>query len=361
MAKVALATEHVRLGAQTIEQLGWELSADYGDKWQEYQAVRNGVGVIDISNRGRIEVTGKNRIQFLHNLVSNDVKSMQPGNGIFAAFLNVRGHILSDCFIYMIEDSILLDVPTSTREKIYYHLEKYSPAGEFNVTDITEASSLLALQGPLARPLLNNLGAITVNKLQQELQITEAKIADHSITVVKHSRTGEEGFDLFISNENIVSVFEVLVKAGAKPVGQKAFDLLRIEAAVPEYGVDMDEDIILLETGLESAVSYNKGCYLGQEPIARIHHRGRDQTAKRLAGLVIEGEDIPNAKSKVFNKSGKDIGYITSAGFSPILSKVVALAYLKRNNFTEGLNHSVEINGKQIPAQVSKLPFYYKG
>lgn len=361
MAKVALATEHARLGAQTIEQLGWELSADYGDKWQEYQAVRNGVGVIDISNRGRIEVTGKNRIQFLHNLVSNDVKSMQPGNGIFAAFLNVRGHILSDCFIYMIEDSILLDVPTSTREKIYYHLEKYSPAGEFNVTDITEASSLLALQGPLARPLLNKLGAITVNKLQQELQITEAKIADHSITVVKHSRTGEEGFDLFISNENIVSVFEVLVKAGAKPVGQKAFDLLRIEAAVPEYGVDMDEDIILLETGLESAVSYNKGCYLGQEPIARIHHRGRDQTAKRLAGLVIEGEDIPNAKSKVFNKSGKDIGYITSAGFSPILSKVVALAYLKRNNFTEGLNHSVEINGKQIPAQVSKLPFYYKG
>lgn len=361
MTKVALATEHARLGAQTIEQSGWELSADYGDKWQEYQAIRSGVGVVDISNRGRIEVTGKNRIQFLHNLVSNDVKSMQPGSGIFAAFLNIRGHVLSDCFIYMIEDSILLDIPTSTREKIYYHLEKYSPAGEFNVTDITEASSLLALQGPLARPLLKKLGAPNISNLQQELQVTETKIADHSLTAVKHSRTGEEGFDLFISNENIVSVFDALVKVGAKPVGQTAFNLLRIEAAVPEYGIDMDEDIILLETGLETAVSYTKGCYLGQEPIARIHHRGRDQTAKRLAGLVISSEEVPPAKAKVFNKDGKEIGYITSAGFSPILSKVVALAYLKRNNFTVGLNHSVEINGTRIPAEVSKLPFYYKG
>lgn len=360
MVKVALATEHAHLGAEPLEQLGWEMASHYGDKWQEYQAVRNNVGVIDLSNRGRIELTGKNKVQFLHNLVSNDIKSMQPGNGIFAAFLNIKGHILSDCFIYMLEDSVLLDTPASTREKIYFHLEKYSPAGEFNVTDITEASSLLALQGPHARPLLNRLGANNVNNLQ-ELQLCETQIASHRLTVVKHSRTGEDGFDLFISNENITGVFNALIKAGATPVGLEAFNLLRIEAAVPEYGIDMDEDIILLETGLESAVSYTKGCYLGQEPIARIHHRGKDQTAKRLAGLVINSQDPPQAKAKVYNESGKEIGHITSSGLSPILNQVIALAYLKRNNFTVGLKHSVEINGSRVPAEVSKLPFYHRG
>lgn len=358
MLKSALASQHSQLKAEFAEQLGWEMAAHYGDYWQEYQAVRNSVGVVDLSNRGRIEITGKNKVQFLHNLVSNDVKALQVGNGIFAAFLNMRGHVLSDCFIYMLENSILLDLPTSTREKIYYHLEKYSPAGEFNVTDITEATSLLSLQGPHSRPLLNKLG-VTTNL--QELQLAEVLIADCRLTAVKHSRTGEEGYDLFIANENISTVFQALLKAGAKAVGLKAFDLLRIEAAVPEYGVDMDEEIILLETGLETAVSYTKGCYLGQEPIARIHHRGRDQTAKRLAGLVISGEDVPATKSKVFNKDGKEIGHITSAGFSPILNQVVALAYLKRNNFTVGLNHSVQFNGKGLAAEVSKLPFYNRG
>ena len=359
MAKTALSAEHAQLGAQPMEQLGWEMSAHYGDLTQEYQTVRKGAGLIDLSHRGRIEITGKNRVQFLQGLVSNDVKALKSGNGVFAAFLNVSGRILSDCFIYIIDESIFIDPPPMTREKIYKNLEKFSPAGEFNVTDLTEATSLLTLQGPTAKQLLAGQGAGGVINIE-ERQLVQAEIAGRKLVIIKNSRTGEEGFDLFIANDKIAPVFAALLKAGAKPVGLAALNVLRLEAGLPEYGIDMDENIILLEAGLERAVSYTKGCYLGQETIAKIHHRGHNQTAKRLAGLVIKGEQAPGAEAKVYNKDNKEIGYITSAAQSPALGTPIALAYLKRDNFTPGLQHSVEIAGARVPAEVVEMPFYRK-
>lgn len=355
MTRTALATAHERLGAQWVEQLGWEVSTHYGNLLAEYQAGHNSVGVIDLSHRGRIEVSGKERGQFLHGLVSNDIKGLKKGEGVFAAFLNATGRILSDCFIYNLEESFLIDTPPSTRERIYKALDRFSPAGDFNVTDLTEATALLTLQGPQAAQLLTNLG--TVLPLV-ELQLTEGVVAGHQLIIIKHSRTTEIGFDLFVSNEHSAAVFEALIQAGAQPVGLDAFNLLRLEAGYPEYGIDMDENIILLEAGLERAVSYTKGCYLGQETIAKIHHRGHGQTAKRLTGLVLKGQTVAPAKgAKVFNQSGKEIGHITSAAYSPKLEQVIALAYLRRDNFTPGQLHNVLSEGGNIAAEVTQCPF----
>lgn len=359
MIKNALVAEHVRLGAAMTEQLGWEISTNYGNLTKEYQAVRTNVGIIDLSYRGRIEVSGKNRVQFLQGLVSNDVKTLQPGNGVYAAFLNITGRILSDCFIYAREDSILIDTPPAARERVYLNLDKFSPAGDFNVTDFTEATSLLTIQGPTAQRILASAGAGAVINLK-ELQLTETEINGRKLIVLKNSRTGETGFDLFMSNENTLPVFEALLSAGAEPVGLDAYNVLRLEAGIPEYSIDMDENIIALEAGLERAISYTKGCYLGQETIAKIHHRGKNQTAKKLAGLILEGNILPKAGNKIFNKDNREVGYITSAVESLHLHKPIAFAYLKRDNFTPGTHHQVDINGQKVNAEVVQMPFYHK-
>src|SRR5882672_1268452 len=175
MTKTTLAPEHSRLGAEFMEQSGWDMVASYGDPNAEYKTVRNGVGITDLSNRGRIEITGKNRTQFLQGLVSNDIKSLKPGEGVFAAFLNVTGRVLADCFIYVIGESFLIDTSPATREKVYKMLEKFSPAGEFHVTDITEATSLLTLQGPKSAKIQADLGASAVYNLA-EMQLAEVDI-----------------------------------------------------------------------------------------------------------------------------------------------------------------------------------------
>lgn len=359
MKKTPLAPEHAKLGVQYAEYCGWEMAARYGDPRQEYNAARHRAGLIDISNRGRIEIKGKNRIQFLHGLVSNDVKNLKPGAGVFASFLNLTGRILADCFIYAFAESFLIDLASSNREKIYKSLDKFSPAGDFVLNDLTESTALLTLQGPLSAKILSDLGASATAGLE-DLQHADVEIAGRKATALKNSRTGEEGFDLLINNEDAQPVFAALLDAGAAPVGLDALDLLRLEAGIPEYGSDMDENIILLEAGLERAVSYTKGCFLGQETIAKIHHRGHDQTAKRLSGLVVRSDAAPAAGSKIYNKDGKEIGRVTSAAVSPAFGRPIALAYLRRDNFTPGQEHTIESEGNRLTAEVTQLPFYKK-
>lgn len=324
----------------------------------EYDAVRTCAGLLDLSERGRIEVRGKNRVQFLHGLVSNDIKILRDGDGTYAAFLNATGRIHSDCFIYADGERFLIDTPANTRAWVYQSLAKFTPAGGFDVTDITEQTALLSLQGARAAEILAVLG---VADELQPLKLKHIKIAGIDVLIAKVSRTAETGYDLVVSLDGKKALHGALIEVGAVEVGAQTAEVLRIEAGIPAYGRDMDETIILLEAGLESAVSYKKGCYLGQETIAKIHHRGHDQTAKRLMGLLIEGESVPPPGSKVFNGAGKEIGHITSSCYSPVLAKPIALAYLRRNNFEPGMRHTVVSGDLKLEAEVAKLPFLKGG
>lgn len=324
----------------------------------EYEAARNAVGLLNLSERGRIEVRGKNRVQFLHGLVSNDVKILKDGDGTYAAFLNATGRIHSDCFIYADGERFLIDTPASTRLWVYQSLAKFIPTGGFDVVDVTEQTALLSLQGPRSTELLAALG---VTEELSGLRCRHIELAGFDVLLSGISRTAEAGYDLMVSLEGKESLRQILVGAGATEVGAQTLEVLRIEAGIPEYGRDMDETIILLEAGLESAVSYKKGCYLGQETIAKIHHRGHDQTAKKLMGLLLEGEVVPEPGSKVFNGAGKEIGHITSSCYSPALARPIALAYLRRNNFEAGTRHSVDAGGVSLSAEVVKPPFLKRG
>jgi folate-binding protein YgfZ len=337
------------------------LPRDYGDLRGEYDAIRGGVAVIDISAAGKLQLSGKNSVQFLNGLISNDVKSLKPGEGVLAAFPTVQGKLLALCRIYNLGEYLLLELDAINREKIFKNLSRFVPAGEFFVTDASGQFELLSLQGPRAPELIEALTGRPVD--DRPYQIGEWQIAGAPVFIASHSRCGETGFDLFFPIEFSQKVLETILERGvifgARRAGEAAFEIARIEAGVPREGVDAGEDYIILESELESAVSYTKGCYLGQEIIARIHWRG--EPAKRLRGLLIDADQAPQPGAELFDDQGKKVGEITSVARSFALDRIIALGYVHRYHLTPGIEFALKQGGAEIGrAELAELPFIKK-
>ncbi|MBO0725017.1 MAG: aminomethyltransferase family protein [Blastocatellia bacterium] len=337
------------------------LPRDYGDLRGEYDAIRGGVAVLDFSSAGKLQLSGKNSVQFLNGLISNDVKSLKPGEGVLAAFPTVQGKLLALCRVYNLGEYLLLELDAINREKIFKNLSRFVPAGEFFVTDAGDQFALLSLQGPRALELIEALTGQPVD--DRPYQIGEWQIAGARVFIASHSRCGETGFDLFIPVEFSQKVLETILERGvifgARRAGAAAFEIARIEAGVPREGVDAGEDYIILESELESAVSYTKGCYLGQEIIARIHWRG--EPAKRLRGLLIDADQAPQPGAELFDDDGKKVGEITSVARSFALDRFIALGYAHRYHLTPGTEFALKQGGVEIGrAELAELPFIKK-
>lgn len=333
--------------------------ADYGDVRAEYAALRQGVGVLDLSATGKLELRGQNAVQFLNGLVSNDVKTLLPGDGVLAAFPTLQGKLAALCRIYNVGAHLLLELDPANRAKIFKNLSRFVPAGEFFVNDVSEQLALFALQGPQTPALI---AALTEQPAPNttKYKITERKISATVVLIAAHERCGETGFDLFVPAASAASVWERLLAQGARAVGQTAFETRRIEAGVPREGVDVGEDYILLESALDDAVSYTKGCYLGQEVIARIHWRG--QPAKQLRGLLIESDHLPIPRAELHavdgNMAGRRVGEITSRAHSLALDQLIALGYVHRYYLNPGTEFIIKQDAVELGrARLTELPF----
>ena len=325
----------------------------------EYDAIRGGVAVIDFSAAGKLQVSGKNSVQFLNGLISNDVKSLQAGEGVLAAFPTLQGKLLALCRIYNLGAYLLLELDAINREKILKNLSRFIPAGEFFVTDVSDQYALLSLQGPRSMELLEVLTGQPIDDGERR-KISERRIAESQVFIASHNRCGETGFDLFIPAEFSRRTLETILASGiifgARRAGSGAFEVARIEAGVPREGVDAGENYIILESELESAVSYTKGCYLGQEVIARIHWRG--QPAKRLRGLLIEADQLPPPGAEIFAGDGKKVGEITSSARSFALDRFIALGYVRRYYLTPGTEFTLKQGETELGrAELVELPF----
>ncbi len=304
-----------------------------------YQAIRSGAGWIDLSESGKIRLSGENAIQFLNGLVSNDVKSRQPGEGVLVAFPNLQGKLLALARVYNIGAALLLEVDAINREKVVRNLSRFIPAGRFFVEDETERLSLIGIEGPGAGGVVTALGGVaTMPNYGPDYAIQTVLFAGVELLVANHRRCGEIGYDLFIPVERRDEVLARLGELGVTPVTAEEFETARIEAGVPREGVDAGEEYIVLETGLAEAISYTKGCYLGQEVIARIHWRG--QPARQLRGLrldtPVEASPALELRALDGSQAGRRIGNITSATFSPALGQPIALGYVHRYYLTPG-------------------------
>jgi len=350
--QLALDEVHRAQGAAMEETCGWVLPRDYGDIVAEHSAVRDGAGVTDRSLVGKVTVTGRDRQAFLQGMLSNEIKGLSPGQGTAAAFLDAHGKVMALLHVYVLEDRLLLELPPGLTEKTLQLLDKFliSEKAHFEAAD--ESFSVLGVEGPGAAVVLSPLAGRALDLVPD--QHVEVSIAGAPVRVIRRSDTGGRGFHCWTMAFHGAALWRALVEAGARPVGAEALNVLRVEAGIPWYGHDVDETVILPETRLEHLVSYNKGCYIGQEVVARVKYRGHVNRA--LSGLVLDGDRVPASGAKVLAEA-KEIGWITSAVRSIALGQPIALGYLRREHFAPGAAVTIQDDGTSIPARVAELPF----
>jgi folate-binding protein YgfZ len=281
-----------------------------------YQALRHGAAWIDLSARGRIVARGRDRARLLHAITTNEIKKLVPGEGCYAFLLSPQGRIQGDLNVFCFADYLLLDTEPETREKIQQHIKRYIIADQVELEDVTATTACIGLEGPGAGAILSALGAGAPTDAY-------AHVAWGDCTIAGVSATGQQGVRIFApSAETLISTLQANGAVGASVDDVR---LVRIENGRPRYGEDIADNRLPQETQQMHAVSFNKGCYIGQEIVERIRALG--QVNRKLMRVDLEGETIPDRGTKT--TVGGNEAEITSAVFSPEANHVIALAYVR--------------------------------
>ena len=346
---MSLTAQHNSAEASGTPPLEVASPSDFGDVRGEFQALISGSGVYDLSSRAKISLTGGDRVRWLNGMITNNIRDLAPGHGVYAFLLNPQGRILGDLYAYNRGESLLVDTDQSQVEKILAVFDKYIIMDDVELANVSGQIAAIGITGPNSRESLRAAG-LEISALEPLLfaEITWRQIG---LTVVRGDNQRVESFELWLAPENVAQVREALVKAGAKPVGAQALELLRIAAGVPRYGADIRERDLPQETEQERALNFTKGCYVGQEIVERIRSRG--QVHRKFTGFEVHGE-LPAAGSKI-QVEGKDIGEITSVASLPLASgdRRVALGYIRREAAAPG--KLVDASGSE--ARAANLPF----
>jgi folate-binding protein YgfZ len=289
-----------------------------------YEALRRAAVWLDLSNRGRILARGRDRARLLHNLTSNEVKKMQPGEGSYAFLLNPQGRIQADLSLFCFPEHFLIDTEQELREKVLQHIRRYIIADQVELEDATGGTGAIALEGPQASALLTAMGAPAPATAYAHTAWNEATVAAVSLTA-------QPGFRIYCDAARKEEIIAQLTAAGAVPATEADVRIVRIENGRPRYGEDIRETSLPQETQQMHAVSFTKGCYLGQEIVERIRAQGH--VNKKLVRLRIAASAPPAAGSRL-SANGAEAGEITSAVVSPDSGEVAALAYV-RASFAE--------------------------
>lgn len=284
-----------------------------------YEALRGGTVWLDLSARGRIVARGRDRARLLHAIISNEVKKMTPGTGCYAFLLNPQGRIQADLRLFCLADYFLIDTEPELREKVQLLIKRYIIADQVELEDVTAGVAAIGLEGPGATAILAQLGAPAAGAAYTHAAWGDATVA--AVTI-----TGQPGVRIFCPAEKAAAMVHQLEVAGAVAASLEDARLVRIENGKPRYGEDIRETSLPQETQQMHAVSFNKGCYLGQEIVERIRAQGR--VNKKLMRVVLEGGEVPAAGTKTTVDGAE--AEVTSAVFSPASGEVVALAYVRQ-------------------------------
>jgi folate-binding protein YgfZ len=326
-----------------------------------YTAVRDGgAGIIDLSARGRIAVGGSEAAKFLNGLITNDMKTLPANCWMPALFPNVQGRLLAAVRVMNLGNDYLIDTEPATYPTVLNLLSRFTLAGDFRVTDQTEPLATLSVQGKRSAEIITSIfgaGAVPVQKLPWDPgNITLAEFEGAPVTIICDTHTAEQGFDLFIEVAQITDLRQALIDAGALEVSDDAVEILRIEAGIPRYGIDMDSTAVVNETNFDHSISFTKGCYTGQEIIVRIKHRGH--VAKKLTGIIFPNEPFEVDDRTVYSEDGQEAGRVTSWVISPSLGYTAAMAYIKYD-YLKMAPIQMEAGGRTVKGIVcNELPLY---
>lgn len=347
-------------GAAFGEVAGREVARHFGDGAAEYRAVREAAGVALRGDRARFRLWGKDPARMVHGLITNDLLKADAGQGVYAAMLTPKGRMVADLRVFRRADGeVLVDVAREALEGTREHLRKMVPPMFAKWAEATDDLVQIGVYGPRSREILSAALGVDVPALAEDA-FAEPAFRGATLLVAATREAGlEEGFDVFVPAEQAAALWTALREAGARPVGFGALETLRIEAGRPRYGIDLTEETIPTEAyesaGLmQRAISFTKGCYTGQEVIVRIAHRGH--VNRNLRGLRLGDAPAPAPRTPLIHPdTGKEIGWVTSAAFSPLLGETIALGYVRREVQPGGQVRIGAVDG--IAADVADLPF----
>jgi folate-binding protein YgfZ len=339
-------------GAVLDDVHGLKLPVHFGDPGREWRAAREGGAVYAAGFRALITASGDDRVTFLQGMLSNDVKRLTTGQGVYAAFLTQQGRLVSDMRVYAEADRLLLDVPAWRRALFEDAISRFIVADDVELTTADE-QPLVGLEGPLARAMVGEtLG--TTDLPQTPYSHQRLVFEGAPLLVISVSEVEGSGLLLCGATETAPALFDACVEAGAQPLGMRALDVLRVEAGVAWPGVDTDDSTLIMETGRQAAISFTKGCYLGQEVVERVSARGH--VNRHVTGLIFDGDVLPASGALVL-ADGQEVGYVTSAVRSEARRQTIALAMIQQKHATPGERVAVDTGGASTPATVSGLPF----
>ena len=324
-----------------------------------YTAAHEHAVALDRSDRGLIVVSGADRASYLQGMITNDVVALKAGEGCYAAYLTPQGRMIADLFVYELGDVMLLTVPTKQKNTVLAKLDQFVFSEDVQLGDATDSFVAVAIVGPAAARVVGGIIGCPIGELDAlpPHGNRRAQLDGQRAIVTRVMDTEVAGYDVYVEQPQAGALRRAVADAGVAPADAETADTLRIEAGIPKFNRDMDEQTIPLEAGIESrAISLSKGCYVGQEVIIRVLHRGHGRVARKLVGLVFDLAIAPPPGATVTVES-REIGHVTSSTMSPGLSRPIALAYVHRDFLAPGT--AVSVAGQR--AVVAALPFVGAG
>jgi folate-binding protein YgfZ len=331
-----------------------------------YEAASTAAVLMDRSSEGRLEITGRDRATWLQGLLTNDIEALAPGEGCYAAYLTPQGRMVSDMRVLALDDRFLLDLPAARRRTVLERFVQFLITEDVAIEDVTQRLARLGLHGARAAEVL--VGALDELRASDAARL--ATLPEHHhvrceageipVLIAGSREIGRHGFDLYFPAESFTTLLEALSASGVADIDADTWDTLRIEAGRPLFGVDMDTETIPLEAGIEDrAISLTKGCYVGQEIIIRVLHRGGGRVARRLVGLAAEPGNEREGRledGQTLYAGDREVGRLTSTTFSPAMNRAIALGYVHRDFVDPGTRLDA---GREPPVTVTvtELPF----
>ena len=359
MNQTPFYNHHLKFGAKMIPFAGWDMPIQYTTIKQEHQAVREGVGLFDISHMGQVFVWGPEAEKYLQTVITNDVQKAPMGKGQYAHLLTEKGAVVDDIYVFRVEeDKFLVIVNASRREEDIAWMEKHKYGLQVSIMEAPQAAGL-ALQGPKAVQIVDKLCSQATDLSKNE--IGEFTIGEATTLLSRTGYTGEDGFELFAPAGHLLIIWDILFKAGKEfslvPCGLGARDTLRTEVAYPLYGHELDENHTPLEAGLSWVVKFDKGNFIGRDALLKQKSEGLKE---KLFGFKVEKGGVARPGGTIWVNE-KQVSTVASGTFSPTLGFPIGMAYLPVDTEKEGAKLLIKQGARDLEAVTVRMPFYKKG